>query len=867
MRKLLTVLLLFVLCQPAFASHIVGGEMIYTYLGPGSTPNTSRYTITLRLFRDQLCPPPCAPMPTEVYIGIFNNADGSQYPRPNSPYSVNKGPEGPASVGPNPACVVNPPTLNYNIAEYSMTIDLPNTAKGYTAAYQTCCRINPLTNVFNTGASGSGTGSTYSCTIPGTDDIGSKPNNSPVYSNIIPPICQGKPFTMDFSVTDADNDSIVYVLCEAYDGGRAQSASPINPDGPSSYKGVPYINGYSPTTPLGIDVTINAKTGIISGIAPPIGRYVVAVCAYEYRNGRLINIHRKDFIVNVANCDYAGAQLEPNYTFCNSLTASFQNLNSSQLNENFFWDFGDGDTSIEAAPQHTYRDTGTYRIKLVVNRGKPCGDSATALVRVYPFFNADFSFAGGCINRPSLFTDRTTATYGTVVGWQWNFGDTVATTQNPQVTFRNTGPRNVQLIATSSKGCQDTIQKQVLISDRPTMDVAFRDTLICRGDQVQLEARGLGDFSWTPNLNITRANTATPVVSPTATTSYVVKLDNAGCINFDTVRVRVVDGVTLQGRPDTLICATDSIQLGATTNGVRYQWTPATGLSDPTVLRPRAAPATTTTYRLTSFIGNCRATDDIVIRVAPYPQVNAGADTLICFGTEAQLRGNTNGDRFTWTPSAPLLDPGINPRIRPAGTQAFVLTAFNNEGCPKPARDTVTVGVLPPVQARAGNDTSVVIGQPLQFQASGGIRYRWSPPLGLNDPGIANPIAIYDAPSDSIRYTVVVANEAGCIDSASLLVKVFLSNPRIFVPTAFTPNNDGNNDVFRIIPVGMNRINWFRVYNRWGQLVFQSMDGRTGWDGRINGALQGTGTYVWLVQGIDFSGKIFMDKGTVTLIR
>lgn len=867
MRKLLAFVLLLLIGLEGIASHIVGGEMIYRYLGPGSTPNSSRYTITLRLFRDELCPPPCAPMPTEVLIGIFNNDDGNQYPGPGLASEVRRTSVDRANTGQPPPCVVNPPTLLYNIAEYTQTFELPNNAKGYTAAYQTCCRVSPLTNVFNTGAFNSGTGSTYSCTIPGTDAINTKFNNSPEFTKGVSPICEGKPFTMDFSVDDPDEgDSIVYTFCEAYDGGKALSSAPINPEGPP-YKSVPYINGFTAGNPMGPGVTIDSKTGFITGIAPEVGRYVVCVCANEYRNGKLISVHRKDFIVNVASCDFAGAQLDPEYNFCNSLTVSFQNLNTSSLNQSFTWDFGDGTTSTEATPTHTYSDTGTYVLKLMVNKGQPCVAATQAIVRVYPNMAANFSFAGGCVGKPSQFTDRSVTTHGKIAAWQWNFGDTISTEPNPRITFRNTGSRNVQLIVTNSKGCQETIVKAIDITNKPSMDLKFRDTLICRNEQVQLEALGFGKFSWTPNINISGANGATPTVSPTATTTYTVLLDIDGCTNTDSVRIRVADGVTVSAMQDTLVCATDSIQLQVNTNGLAYTWTPASSLSAADVLSPKAAPAETTTYRITATIGNCTAFDEVQVRVAPYPMVSAGRDTLICYGTEAQLLGSTNASRFSWAPVLSAQANTLNPRVRPLGSQQFVLTANNTTGCTKAVKDTVSVVVLEPMRAFAGNDTAVVVGQNLQLQATGGLTYQWLPPTGLSNPNIANPTVRFASPADSIRYTVIAANEAGCLDSASIVVRVYPADQRIFVPTAFSPNGDGLNDFFKVIPAGITNITTLQVFNRWGQLVFQTNDVRRGWDGRINGQLQQTGTYVWVVQGTDYIGKKFSEKGMVTLVR
>jgi len=113
----------------------------------------------------------------------------------------------------------------------------------------------------------------------------------------------------------------------------------------------------------------------------------------------------------------------------------------------------------------------------------------------------------------------------------------------------------------------------------------------------------------------------------------------------------------------------------------------------------------------------------------------------------------------------------------------------------------------------------------------------------------------------------VAMDEAGCMDSAFITVKVFNTTPQVFVPTAFTPNSDGRNDFARPIAVGITRIDYFRIYNRWGQLVFSTTTNGKGWDGTINGQLQGTNTYVWIVRAIDYTGKLYFSKGTVTLIR
>jgi gliding motility-associated-like protein len=317
-----------------------------------------------------------------------------------------------------------------------------------------------------------------------------------------------------------------------------------------------------------------------------------------------------------------------------------------------------------------------------------------------------------------------------------------------------------------------------------------------------------------------------------------------------------------------VICAGDTVQLGAQTNGLQFSWTPASTLDDPARLNPVATPVNNTTYQLIARIGHCTATDQVTVSLAPYPIALAGPDTTVCFRTPARLHASIAGSSFTWTPTASLDNPNrLDPIATPVSTTSYILTVRDNIGCPKPKMDTVTVNVLPRVIAKAVADTLVVVGQPLQLNAEGGVDYFWTPPIGLNRTDIPNPVANYDGSFDSIRYKVLVLNESGCADSAYVLVRIFKTNPQIFVPTAFTPNGDGLNDVFKPIAVGISKIDYFRVYNRWGQLVFSTTINGQGWDGKVGGKEQGTGTFVWLVRGTDFTGKVVFAKGTVTLIR
>jgi len=606
---------------------------------------------------------------------------------------------------------------------------------------------------------------------------------------------------------------------------------------------------------------------------------VVTVCVDEIRNGVIIATQRKDLQINIAPCSIASAAIPSLYLLCDtSKTITVSNQSVSPLIKTYNWKFinAAGVTvfaSGDPAATYTFQDTGIYKIKLLINQNDPCTDSATAEAKVYPGFVPSFNYKGICINKPTVFTDSSTSVYGIVNAWNWDFGDNnsfddVSVLKDPAYTYPDAGAKNVRLIAGNSKGCIDTIFKTVNITDKPPITLSFHDTLICVNDSVLLNARGEGVFNWSPDIRIINANTATPVVSPTSTTTYFVDLNDDGCLNRDSVLINVVDHVSLNAMNDTTICQGDQIQLNIVSNGLQYVWTPPYQLNDAAAQNPIATTNANTTYKVTAIIGGCSANAAINVTTVPYPDAKAGNDTTICYQTSAQLHGTVNGTSFSWSPQSSLFNANtLEPATTTSQTTAYTLSSFDTKGCPKPGVDTVVVTVLPEINAFAGRDTSVVINQSLQLTASGGEFYSWSPSTGLSATNIANPVAVYNKEDESIRYKVLVYNIAGCIDSAFVNVKVFKILPSVFVPTAFTPNGDGRNDILKPIAVGMQRLDFFGVYNRWGQLIFSTSINGKGWDGSISGTPQSSGTYVWMVKAVDFTGARYFEKGTVTLIR
>lgn len=829
-----------------------------------------QYTITLKLFQR------CGSgrnFPNPTIISIFDNTNAARINDFLVPITNSEN----INLTNHDPCITNPPEVCYDIAYYTFTVSLPGSLRGYTIASQVNYRINGINNLDGSG----NIGATYTAEIPGTEFYFADPqNNSAIYNgNDLVEVCAGSRFSYSFGATDPDGDDLRYSFCSAYNSTAPGGGTPLPPN-PPAYPQVPYNTPFfTYLNPMGDNVTINPLTGLVSGEAPGVGIYVVTVCVDEIRNGQVIATQRKDLQIVVADCNVASATLLPEYFLCkNTMTITLNNRTLSPLINTTDWEVYDNTTTLIhqfSGPTLTYTfpSIGDYSVKLVINRNGSCSDSTTSTVKVYPGFVPDFASAGICVTKPTFFTDFTTSVHGVPNSWTWDFGEPaintdVSTLQHPSYSYPTVGDKRVRLIATDTRGCRDTVFKTISIIDKPPIALAFRDTLICINDRLMLIAGGSGTYSWTPPYNITGANTATPTVTPLVTTTYYVDLDDNGCKNRDSVKVNVVDHVTLVPMADTIICKGDTIQLRVQSDGLRYSWTPAANFIDPLVKNPFAVTHVLTDYAVTAVIGGCTATDYIRVTPVPYPSVNAGPDQVICYNKSTQLNGSTDGLTWSWSPPNRLNNPALlNPVAFPPRTTDFVLTAYDNKGCPKPGRDTVTITVLPKMRVSAGNDTAVVTGQPLQLHASGGNTYLWSPPFNLSSATIASPVALFDEPADAIRYKVVATDLNNCTDSAYITIKVFVAGPRVFVPTGFTPNNDGRNDVLRPIAAGIKTIEYFSIYNRWGQLLFTTTINGKGWDGRVNGQLQSSGTFVWMVKAVDYKGNAYFDKGVVTLIR
>ena len=347
--------------------------------------------------------------------------------------------------------------------------------------------------------------------------------------------------------------------------------------------------------------------------------------------------------------------------------------------------------------------------------------------------------------------------------------------------------------------------------------------------------------------------------------------DSKGCISpVNSTTVALNDTMRLELGADTTSCFGSNITLIPQTNALtdKFKWTPAATLNDDTVRMPIASPNDTTKYYLTAKWGPCVRTDSITVNVLRKPVSYAGKDTTICYKTGATLYGAASnlsgGVNYSWTPAATLATPDMPVTAAlPDTTTLYFLTVTDNYGCSFSVTDSVLVTMNPKLIAFAGNDTNAVLNRPHQLMASGGVDYVWSPVGPLNNPFIANPLAILN---QDTYFNVWVTDAFGCQAGDTVFIKVY-EGPYYYLPNAFTPNGDRVNDIFRPIPVGIRSTDYFRVFNRYGQLMYETRQWMQGWDGTLKGKPAAPGAYVWIVKGIDKNGSVVEMKGTVILVR
>lgn len=348
----------------------------------------------------------------------------------------------------------------------------------------------------------------------------------------------------------------------------------------------------------------------------------------------------------------------------------------------------------------------------------------------------------------------------------------------------------------------------------------------------------------------------------------VVPYNGYGCL--DTLYAHLIDTLTVianAGR-DTLSCNRDPVPIGAIPKpGLIYTWDPPTGLSDPYIANPRAGPLVTTSYVLTtsSAGGGCATKDTVLVEASTIDTslVVVGKLAYCITSGDSSVFFVQPTDGIQWLRDNLPISGQNQLRFRATQSGSYRALLTNDKGCVALTEEKIVDIEIP----RPGITYPVeyaVVNYPHQLKARAfGVGVEWDPPTFLNS--TSSIVPVFNGTTDKL-YTITIETAAGCVTVDTQLVKVF-KEVKFYVPSGFTPNQDGLNDYLKPIPVGIKDFKYFRVYNRWGQLLFDLKDDPKGWNGMIKGRLQSTQVVVWMAEGIGINDVIYKQKGTCVLIR
>ncbi len=563
--------------------------------------------------------------------------------------------------------------------------------------------------------------------------------------------------------------------------------------------------------------------------------------------------------------------LTPDTTICNGATFPLRIQSSTGLSYNWT---PTATLSSGAVAQPTASPTTTTNYVLtsiLVNSGCP---SITSNVNV-TVLNTTISMATPNTNICLGTSLPLTVTGSATLDYSWTpaAGLSGAATQDPVATPTVTTTYSVT--ATTAGMCPTTVSVKVTVNTL-NISVLTPDTTICiyTSFPIQVAASTTAGpaFNWTPTDGLSDPNVLQPVASPTVTTSYALNATwpGSGCPDASgTLTVSVINSaINLLTTPDTIICYGNSVDLrldGSPT--MLYSWLPSVGLNNATAQSPVATPTVTTVYTVTAVSpgGLCTSVASVNIDVADPRATILTNDTTICMGSSLEIVVTGDSTQtFSWTPTIGLSDASImTPFAAPEAGTTYVLTA-TVPGTPCFVTREVTIGVKTAKLYNVSFNQIIHFGSSVQLNADSSLLYMWSPDDGsLNNPNINNPVATPKIPT---TYTVYGIDVHGCKTSASVNVDLIYDD--IFIPDAFTPNNDGLNDVFRVGHLTSNSVAEMSVYNRWGNLVYHAKGGEnTGWDGTFNGVPQDMGAYNYLVVIGKPDGTFQYYKGALTLLR
>ena len=506
---------------------------------------------------------------------------------------------------------------------------------------------------------------------------------------------------------------------------------------------------------------------------------------------------------------------------------------------------------------------GTYIVNIVDATGCPGADTVTIteptpLIATVSNVN-DVKCYGAADGSALANANGGTAPYT----YLWNTG---GTTPNPNTM----GPGFYTVTVTDDHGCTDTASAQI---NEPVELVITAQALTSscegagQGTADAIASGGVPPYSIAWQTNPPQYGTSANGMNPG--TYNVTVTDGNGCLKTTTVTINGFPSPTVDAGADRIFCfGMNGVQLTAS-GADSYSWSPAAGLSCTACPDPVASPNNTTNYIVTGTdANNCTGTDEMLVTVYKEQPTSSGSDKDICVGDVAQLNAS-GGESYIWSPSESLSDATIaNPVATPTVTTNYQVIVIENPCFSDTLDQLINVYERPTVNL--GPDRRELSGSTIIIKAdtTSANSIMWLPTTNLSCTDCIDPTVNVEL---TATYVVTVANP-GCTATDDININVSCERTDLFIANTFTPNNDGNNDMFYPQTPGINRIKTMVIFDRWGERMYEAVNFPAnmpsyGWDGTYKGKPLSPDTYVYMIEYICGDGTKIVLKGDISLVR
>ena len=560
------------------------------------------------------------------------------------------------------------------------------------------------------------------------------------------------------------------------------------------------------------------------------------------------------------------------------------------------WDFGDGGTSTATSPTYVYAATGIYTVKLRIQDAFGCPDSIikNAYIRV-DVPRAGFTVSdsvSSCTPFQVNFTN-TSSFYKSVL-WDFGPGEGTSVLINPVHYYSTPGTYPVKLIITSPGGCLDSVLKTITLYDTVGSRVTYLPLFGCKPLSVSLNTFTPGiissyywDFGDGSSQTTTTPNVNHIYSSYGAFLPRVIMQDPTGCLiplqSIDTVQV--IGAAAKFGADNNLFCDFGTVNfIDSTTFNdpvVTYNWFFGDGgtSSQQNPVHQYTSPGNYNVKLAVQTQRGCRDTLSKVnfIKVVQRPLIDIAGDSIVCIKSSLLHSGiflQPDTSIVTWSWSFPNGNTSTqqNPSAQTYNTAgSFIITAIaaNSSGCKDTTTQSLLINPLPVITIPG--QMTVQSGFPVTIPATyspNTVSWLWAPSTGLSCTNCATPDA---GPKFNTFYQVYFTDSNGCSNIGAIEVIVICKNANLFIPNTFTPNGDGSNDVFYPRGKGLERVKLLRIFNRWGEVVFEKKDfpvndAASGWDGTFKGRKAQADVYVYQAEVFCDNGDIIRLNGNIALI-